>query len=175
MFANLNVGNIIHILDTKDNFKLYTGQITNITTPRIKQVNYDPYNQQREYIVDIIATVNGEKKEFREVPSNRSIADFGSDVFTLADSKESMNIHIDNLFQVNKAIVDNHDSAKRKMEECQKIKLELNPSLAAEMQRDSAITNLENKVNDLTKQMEKFFATFNNSGEQPKANNIILK
>lgn len=161
MFSNLNTGSIIYILDTKDSLKLSTGQITNITPPRTKRATFNPYDTNYELVMDITVTVNGERREFQQVPSNLSVANFGSDVFTIADSKEAMDNHIENIFQTSKSIVDGYDKHKQRMEECKAVRLELNPSLAAEIQRDSAISKLESKVDALTSQMQQLVTVFN--------------
>lgn len=160
MFSNLSIGSVLYVLDTKDDFKLSTGQITSITPPRAKLSTFNPnmYNQPAEMIVDIVATVNGEKREFRQVPSNLSIANFGADAFTITDSRESMSNHIESLYQTSKSIVDSIDKNKATMEHCKRIRVELNPSLAAEVQRDTAMTNLETKVDNLSKQFEELMS-----------------
>lgn len=161
MFSNLSVGSIVYVLDTKDNYKLSTGQITSITQPRTKLATFNPYVQNAEYVVDIIATINGEKREFKQVPSNLSIANFGSDVFTLADSREAMLTHVDNVYRTKKAICDNIDKTKKELEECSKIRMELSPSFAAETQRDAVISNLENKVDNLTERLNALLSAIN--------------
>jgi len=44
-----------------------------------------------EMIVDVFATINGERREFKGVP-NTSIANFGD--FVLAENKEALNSYI---------------------------------------------------------------------------------
>lgn len=168
MFSNLSQGSILYVLDTKDKYNLSTGQITSITPPKAKFATFNPYGQAVEYVVDIIANVNGERREFKQVPSNLSIANFGSDVFTLADSRESMLSHIENLYQTHKSNVDNYEKDKLHMEDCENIKLQLNPSLAAIAQRDSAMQTLETKVDYLTEQFSKVLSVLNKETSKPE-------
>ena len=87
MFSNLSQNSIIYILDNKTN-KLSTGSVLSVSMPRARNATFG-YNM--ETVVDITAMVDGERKEFKQVPSFNTTANFGPDTFILADSKESMN------------------------------------------------------------------------------------
>lgn len=164
MFSNLSAGSILYVLDTKNNLKLSTGQISSISIPRPKTTTFNPgamYPQLPETVIDIVATVDGEKREFKQVPSNNSIANFGSDAFILADSRESMLSQVNTMMQNSKSIIDSVDKHKAILNDCKKILITLNPSLAAEAQRDSAISNLQSQVNVLTEQLSKLVTALN--------------
>ena len=105
MFLNLGQGSFIYGLDIKDDYKLFTGFVNSVSAPRSRYAN-NPYPITTDTVVDIILTVNGNKKEFKQIPSNTSIADFGDDSFILADSKEALNNYIESLLQSSKNIVD---------------------------------------------------------------------
>jgi hypothetical protein len=64
--------------------------VERVTIPRPK---YNTFNPNMEMVVDIFATINGERREFKGVP-NSTIANFGNDSFILADSRESLNSYI---------------------------------------------------------------------------------
>jgi hypothetical protein len=49
-----------------------------------------------EMVVDITATINGEKREFKGVPHG-SIANFGNDAFVLAENREALNSYINSM------------------------------------------------------------------------------
>ena len=90
MFSNLAQGSILYGLETKDELKVFTAPITSVSLPR-PLFTQNTFGQMPVTVVDITATVNGEKREFKQVPGNTSIANFGQDAFILADSKESLN------------------------------------------------------------------------------------
>ena len=73
MFSNLSQNSILYVLDINNSPKVLSGPV--------------------EMVVDIFATINGERREFKGVP-NSTIANFGNDSFILADSRESLNSYI---------------------------------------------------------------------------------
>jgi len=91
MFTNLSQNSILYILETKDEPKLVSGSVVSVSMPRPQ---FATFGQTMDSVVDIVATVDGERREFKKVPCNNSIANFGADAFILADSKESMTAHV---------------------------------------------------------------------------------
>lgn len=159
MFSNLNPGNVIYVLDIKNDYNVLTGQVNKVSPIRPK---YNPspnigfmYGQSNEMVVDIYATVNGEHKEFREVPSSAVTADFGSDTVVLADSKDAMIGYLNVAYQNSKAIVEGREKNEKIMINCQNALSQLNPSLVADSQRDSAILALQEQIKLLTQQITK--------------------
>ena len=80
MFSNLAQGSILYGLETKDEIKVFTAPITNVSLPR-PMLNNTTFGQLPQMTIDITATVNGEKREFKQLPGNTTIANFGSDAF----------------------------------------------------------------------------------------------
>lgn len=168
MFSNLNAGSVLYVLDTKDKLKLTTGQITNVSVPRPKINTFNPaaMYQQPETVIDIIADVNGERREFKQVPSNTSIANFGPDAFILADSRDAMLSQVNTMLQNSKSILESVDKHKAMIQDCKEILITLNPSLAAEAQRDTAINTLQSQVNTLTEQFKQLISALNVENKQ---------
>ena len=90
MFSNLSQNSILYVLDINNSPKVLSGPVERVTMPRPK---YNTFNPNMEMVVDIFATINGERREFKGVP-NSTIANFGNDSFILADSRESLNSYI---------------------------------------------------------------------------------
>ena len=90
MFSNLSQNSILYVLDINNSPKVLSGPVERVTIPRPK---YNTFNPNMEMVVDIFATINGERREFKGVPNN-TIANFGNDSFILADSRESLNSYI---------------------------------------------------------------------------------
>ena len=111
MFSNLTQGSILYGLETKDELKVFTAPITNVSLPR-PLLTQNTFGQVPVTVVDIVATVNGEKREFKQVPGNTTIANFGQDAFILADSKESLNSYIESMLQNSRNIVASVDKHK---------------------------------------------------------------
>ena len=89
MFANLTQGSILYGVDLKNNGAFFTAPILKVSVPTHIGISQYPNS-----IVDITASINGEQREFKQVPSNSSIADFGSDVLILGDSRDALNAYL---------------------------------------------------------------------------------
>lgn len=93
MFSNLSQNSILYILDLKNSPKVVSGPIERVSLPRPK---YNTFNPNMEMVIDIVAIIQGERREFKGVP-NGSIANFGEDAFVLAESKEVLNSYVSSM------------------------------------------------------------------------------
>ena len=147
MFSNLAQGSILYGLETKDELKVFTAPITNISLPRPLLAN-NTFGQAPQTIVDITATVNGERREFKQVPGNTTIANFGQDAFILADSKESLNSYIESMLQNSRNIVNSVEKHKTLITQYEQAYRDLNPNISGR-NSDSAIKSLEDRIDKL--------------------------
>ena len=155
MFSNLTQGSILYGLETKDELKVFTAPITNVSLPR-HLLTQNTCGQVPVTVVDIVATVNGEKREFKQVPGNTTIANFGQDAFILADSKESLNSYIESMLQNSRNIVASVDKHKALINQYEAAYKELNPSIAISG-NDDAVKALRNEVNELKGLIKEYF------------------
>lgn len=146
MFTNLSQNSILYILETKDEPKLVNGTVISVSMPRPQLATF---GQAMDSVVDIIATVDGERREFKKVPCNSSIANFGADAFILADSKESMTAHVNAALQTSKNIVAGYEKHNALIPKYESILEELNPVLKADKEKDRAIQDLRDQVSEL--------------------------
>ena len=105
MFSNLSKGNVLYGLDRRDKIKWFIASIEKVT-PVYGKTQPNMFGQVPELRLDIIAVVNGEQREFKQVPSNNAIADFGDKSFIIADNKDSLYNYIKTLRQNSKAVVE---------------------------------------------------------------------
>jgi hypothetical protein len=89
-----------------------------------------------EMIVDISATINGERREFKGVP-NTSIANFGD--FVLAENKESLNSYINAMLQNSKSIIESVPKHEKLIANYEAADAELNPDKKADKEKETAI------------------------------------
>lgn len=143
MFSNLSQNSILYILDLHNSPKVLSGPVERVSLPRPK---YNTFNPNMEMIVDIFATVNGERREFKGVP-NSAIANFGN--FVLAESKESLNSYVTSMLQNSKSILESVDKHQKLVEEYEDALLELNPDKKANKEKDIAIQSLQSQVAEL--------------------------
>lgn len=90
MFSNLTPNSILYVLDMKGPNRILTGPVERVSVPRPK---YNTFNPSMEMVVDIIANIGGERREFKGIPNN-TVADFGDDTFVLAESKDALSSYI---------------------------------------------------------------------------------
>lgn len=145
MFSSLSQNSILYILDLKSDKKIIACPIERVSIPSPK---YNTLNPTMEMVVDIIATVNGERREFKGVP-NTSIANFGEDAFVLADTKESLNSYINAMLQNSENIINSIDKHKKLVANYKIALEELNPEIKVNAEKDKAIKNLQDEIGEL--------------------------
>lgn len=155
MFSNLAQGSILYGIETKDELKVFTAPITSVSLPR-PLLTQNTFGQIPPTVVDITATVNGEKREFKQVPGNTTIANFGQDAFILADSKESLNSYIESMLQNSRNIVNSIDKHKTLITQYEKVYKELNPNISINNNGD--VEALKNEVSELKAQIKELIA-----------------
>lgn len=145
MFSNLSQNSIIYIFDFNGSPKILSGPVERVTLPRPK---YNSFNPSMEMVVDIYATINGEKREFKGVPNN-SVADFGDDSFILAENKDALNSYLNAMMQNSNSIINSVEKHKKKVVSYKEGIEELNPSIKVNREKDEAIQNLQDQVAEL--------------------------
>lgn len=148
MFSNLSQNSILYILDLRSNPKVLSGPVERISIPRPK---YNTFNPNMEMVVDIIANINGERREFKGVPNN-AIADFGEDAFVLAENKDTLNSYVNSMLQNSRNIVNSVEKHQNLIVQYEEAIQELNPDIRANIEKDKAIQDLKGQISEL-KQM----------------------
>ena len=141
MFSSLTPNSILYVLDLNNNPKVLSGPIESVSLPRPK---YNTFNPNMEMIVDIVANIGGERREFKGVP-NTSIANFGDAAFVLAENKEVLSSYVTSMLQNSKSIVSSVEKHKKLIEDYETALGEINPSI----KDNKAIENLQNQVSTL--------------------------
>lgn len=158
MFSNLSQNSILYILDLKNSPKVLSGPVERISIPRPK---YNTFNPNMEMVVDITATVNGERREFKGVP-NSSLANFGDDAFVLAESKDVLNSYINAMLQNSRSIINSIEKHQKLVVDYEEALQELNPDIKASKENDKAIQSLQDQVDALQKGMQQMLAIMTN-------------
>ena len=156
MFSNLSQGNILYGLDTRGDFKTFAAPITKASAPYPSYVNNNGV-QVPCMVVDISATINGENREFKQVPSNISIADFGSIGFVLADNKESLKVHVNSMVDAKRQRVNNIEVEKKLLEQYSHVADELNGNTAIR-QENEELKALRAELAEYRDAMKEFIA-----------------
>ena len=148
MFSNLSKGSVLYGLDTKGDMKFFTAPVESVSMPRTK--NFNPtFGQIPELVIDIVAMVDGERREFRQVPSNNTIADFGPETIVLADNKDSLINYVRNSRQTDQTAVNNYPVHKERIPKWDRILSEIDPGSVNE----TVVKELSGKVTSMESQM----------------------
>lgn len=163
MFSNLSQNSIMYVLDLHSSPRVLSGPVERVSVPRPK---YNTFNPNMEMVVDIIATINGERREFKGVP-NGTIANFGDDAFVLAENRDALNAYINAMLQNSRNIVNNIEKHQKLVIDYEEALQELNPDIRASKENDKAIQTLQDQVEALQKGMQQMLAIMTKK-ETPK-------
>jgi len=153
MFSNLSKGSVLYGLDTKGEVKMFTATVDSVSIPRPKYMQ-NTFGQLPEMVLDIVANVNGERKEYKEVPTNNVIADFGPDTFVLSDSRDSLTNYVRSQLQKSKDVVNSADKHKALIPQFEHVLGELDPASA----NDNAVKELRGQVESMQSQMNEMLS-----------------
>jgi ElaB/YqjD/DUF883 family membrane-anchored ribosome-binding protein len=162
MFSNLSKGSVLYGLDTKGEVKLFTATVDSVSIPRPRYVQ-NTFGQLPEMVVDIVANINGERKEYKEVPTNNVIADFGPDTFVLSDSRDSLTNYARSQLQRSKDIVNSADKHKSLIPQYERVLGELDPASAS----DNAVKELRGQVESMQSQMQEMLSLLKQKNNNP--------
>lgn len=154
MFSNLTPNSILYVLDLNNSPKILSGPIEYISMPKPK---YNTFNPNLEMTVDITATINGERREFKGVP-NTSIANFGEAAFILAENKDVLNAYINSMLQNSRSIIDSVEKHQKLIANYEQALEELNPASKTE---NKAMQDLQNQVSALQEGMKQLLEKLN--------------
>lgn len=153
MFSNLSKGSIIYGIETKGDIKLFTASVESVTLPYPKHTQ-NTFGQYPELVLDIVATIDGERRDFKQVPSNTVIADFGPETVVLSDSRDSLINYVNSMLQSSRNIVNSVEKHKTLIGQYENVLKDLNPSIA----NDSAVKELSSEVNSMKTQMSEILS-----------------
>lgn len=156
MFSNLSQNSILYVLDINGSPKILSGPVERVTIPRPK---YNSFNPNMEMVVDITATLNGEKREFKGVP-NGTIADFGNDSFVLAENRDALSSYINAMLQNSRGILNSVEKHEKLINSYEEALEELNPSLKVDKEKDKAIQTLQDQVSELKQMLIKMTGNY---------------
>lgn len=148
MFSTLSKGNVLYGLDRRDKIKWFTASIEKVV-PVYGKTQPNMFGQIPELRLDITAIINGEQKEFKQVPSNNAIADFGDKAFIIADNKDSLYNYVKTLRQTSKAVVDSCSYHESLIPQYDEVLNELMPGSASV----DEVKELKNEVGSLKAQL----------------------
>lgn len=154
MFSNLTPNSILYVFDINNNPKILSGPVESVSVPRPK---YNTFNPNMEMVLDITATIAGERREFKGVP-NTSIANFGESAFIIAENKDVLNSYLTSMLQNSRNIINSKEKHEKLAESYEQALEELNPSNKSDSR---AIQSLQDQVASLQEGMRELLNKLN--------------
>ena len=151
MFSALSQGSPVYILDKTSSPQYKVGEIIGVTYPKLNQYNL-PQNT-----VDLKVKIDGETQEFNSIPSINSVVSYNSGKIILSETKQGIQNEVENILQNSKQILDNIDTYKQNISDCETILKQLNPQFAIDKERDERLSSLENRFDGFESKLDKIF------------------
>lgn len=147
MFNALRQGSSLMVLDKGENPGLKIGIVQSKSEPQPK-FGQPAYALNPETTIDIAVKYDdGTSSEFKQVPSQMSIANFGQVV--IAETKELMSSEVDTWISASRNAMAQMPYHQKVLEVGEKIQCQLNPHLAREKETAGRVDKLEKKLDNI--------------------------
>ena len=149
MFQGLRTNSLFYILEKGDNPSLKVGNVTAVSNPQPKFNHFQPSQPfaQPETVVDVSVKVGEQIMEFRQLPSNLSIANSGAVV--VSDSREAMAAEVEAMLATSRHILDSIPYHKNVVASCDAMMAVLNPQIAKEREQEQKMGCIEDMLGQL--------------------------
>lgn len=152
MFSALSQGSPIYLLDKTSTPDYKVGEIVGVSYPKM-----NPYNVGPQNTVDLKVKIDGEIQEFNSIPSINSVVSYNSGKIIISESKQGIQTEVENILQNSKQILNNIDTYKQNVVDCENILKQLNPQFAIDKERDERLSSLENRFDGFESKLDKIF------------------
>lgn len=148
MFSALSQGSSIYLLDKTSSPKFVVGEVVGVTQPKYN------FNQAT---VDLKVKVDDSIQEFNNLPGINNIITYNNGKVIISETKQGIQNEVETILTNSKNILDNIDTYKQNVEDCEKILKQLNPQFAKDKERDDRLQNLESRFDGVESKLDKIF------------------
>ena len=152
MFSALSQGSPVYILDKTSSPKYEVGEVLGVSYPKINPYNIGPQNT-----VDLKIKIDGNVQEFNSIPSINSIVSYNNGKIVISETKQGIQNEVESVLQNSRQILNNIDSYKQNITDCESILKQLNPQFAIDKERDERLSSLENRFDGVESKLDKIF------------------
>lgn len=152
MFSALSQGSPVYILDKTSSPEYKIGEVLGVSYPKMNPYNIGPQNT-----VDLKVKIEGQTQEFNSIPSINSVVSYNNGKIIISESKQGIQNEVESILQNSRQIVDNIDSYKKNITDCEAILKKLNPQFAIDKERDERLSNLETRFDGVESKLDKIF------------------
>ena len=148
MFSALSQGSPIYLLDKTSSPKYKVGEVIGVSQPKFNNFGNT---------VDLRVKVDDGIQEFSSIPSINSFVSYNNGKIIISETKQSIQNEVEGILQNRRYILENIDSYKQEISDCEEILKKLNPQFAIDKERDERLTNLESRFDGVESQLDKIF------------------
>ena len=148
MFSALSQGSSVYLLDKTSSPKFIIGEVVGVTQPKYN------FNQAT---VDLKVKVDDSIQEFNNLPSINNIVTYNNGKVVISETKQGIQNEVETILTNSRNILDNIDTYKQNIEDCEQILKQLNPQFAKDKERDDRLSSLENRFDNVESKLDKIF------------------
>lgn len=160
MFSALRQGNIVYILDKTDGLTLKKAQV--ISNSMSNMV----YNVNPNSVLTLTLDINGETKEFNNIPAMQSSINYNNGKLMIIDNQELASTEVENIVKSSRDILENTEYYEKLVTDGEEALKLLNPQFAKDKARDDEITALKQQVGGMETKLDAIIGLLNKSGNQ---------
>ena len=158
MFSALRQGNIVYILDKTDGLTLKKGQVVSNSAVNI------PYNLAANSLITLTIDIEGETKEFNNIPAMQSSVQYNNGSLMLIDNQELASTEVENIIKSSKEKLENTEYYEKLVETGEEVLKKLNPQFAKDKARDDEFNALKEKVGGMESKLDTIINLLDKSG-----------
>lgn len=148
MFSALRQGNIVYVLDKSNGLSLKTGRVVSNTAANAM------YNVAPQMLLTIVIEIDGENKEFNNVPPMQSSVQYNNGTLIVIDDKDLANKEVEGIVNSSKEILANKDYYEKLIVDGEEVLKQLNPQFAKDKARDEEFNDLKNRVGGMETKLD---------------------
>lgn len=157
MFSALRQGNVVYILDKTDGLTLKKGQVISNTATNM------PYNLNPNSLLTITVDINGETKEFNNIPAMQSSIQYNNGALLIIDNQELASTEVENIIKSSKDILNNTEYYEKLVSDGEEVLKILNPQFAKDKARDDEFNALKEQVGGMENKLDAIINLLNKS------------
>lgn len=158
MFSALRQGNIVYIIDKTDGLTLKKGQVVSNSATNM------PYNLNPNSLLTITIEIEGQTKEFNNIPAMQSSINYNNGKLIIIDNQELASTEIENIVKSSKEILDNREYYEKLVTDGEEALKLINPQFAKDKARDDEFNALKEQVGGMENKLNTIIDLLNKSG-----------
>lgn len=158
MFSALRQGNIVYIIDKTDGLTLKKGQVISNSATNM------PYNLNPNSLLTITIDIEGETKEFNNIPAMQCSINYNNGKLIIIDNQELASTELENIVKSSKEILSNREYYEKLVVDGEEALKLINPQFAKDKARDDEFNALKEQVGGMENKLNTIIDLLNKSG-----------